>query len=53
MAPPKKKAGNDTNGSLPDGSIAIPDPRNDGKFIGAAKPKLLGGPAVAKATKVM
>lgn len=48
-APPaKKKAGNDANGSLPDGSIAIPDPRNDGKFIGAAKPKLLGGPAVAK-----
>lgn len=32
----------------PDGTIRIPDPRNDGKFIGTAKPKLLGEPVVDK-----
>jgi len=31
-----------------DGTIRIPDPRNDGKFIGTAKPKLLGEPVVDK-----
>jgi Protein of unknown function (DUF1549)/Protein of unknown function (DUF1553) len=45
---PKGKGANDKPAGLPDGSIAIPDPRNDGKFVGAAKPKVLGGPVVAK-----
>ncbi|MSR53260.1 MAG: DUF1549 domain-containing protein [Gemmataceae bacterium] len=34
--------------SLPDGSISIPDPRNEGKFIGVAKPRVLGGEPVDK-----
>ncbi|HEX3151842.1 MAG TPA: DUF1549 domain-containing protein, partial [Gemmataceae bacterium] len=46
--PAKKKGPNEKPAGLPDGSIPIPDPRNDGQFIGAAKPKLLGGPVVAK-----
>jgi hypothetical protein len=47
-AAPKKKGPNEKAPGLPDGSIPIPDPRNDGQYIGAAKPKLLGGPAVGK-----
>ena len=35
-----KKGG--TQGTLADGSIPIPDPRNEGKTIGAAKAKLFG-----------
>jgi hypothetical protein len=40
-APPGGKGGKNSD-LLPDGSIAIPDPRNEGKVIGAAKPKLFG-----------
>ena len=40
-ANPKGK-GPATPGTLPDGSIAIPDPRNEGKTIGTAKAKLFG-----------
>ncbi len=39
---PAPKKGATTTGTLPDGSIPIPDPRNQGKTIGAAKAKLFG-----------
>jgi hypothetical protein len=34
------KKGPAGGGTLPDGSIPIPDPRNDGKYVGAAKARL-------------
>jgi hypothetical protein len=40
-AGPKVKGANAPH-TLPDGSIPIPDPRNDGKTIGAARAKLFG-----------
>lgn len=42
------KGKNRNSGTQPDGSIPIPDPRNDGKFIGSAKPKMLGEAVVTK-----
>src|SRR5207302_1992987 len=48
--PAKKKGPNEKPPGLADGSIPIPDPRNDGQYIGAARPKVLGGPVVARAT---
>ncbi len=42
------KAATDTISTLPDGSIPIPDPRNEGKFIGAARAKILDGNAVTR-----
>ena len=50
-AAPKGKMATAKPTTQPDGTIRIPDPRNDGKFIGVAKPKLLGEPVVDK-TKV-
>ncbi len=47
----KGKMANVKPTTQPDGTIRIPDPRNDGKYIGVAKPKLLGEPVVDK-TKV-
>jgi hypothetical protein len=40
-ARPKGKGPGRNASPVPEGSIAIPDPRNDGKFIGTARAKLL------------
>jgi hypothetical protein len=44
----KGKAANGKPATQADGSIPIPDPRNDGKFIGSAKAKVLDGKPVSK-----
>jgi hypothetical protein len=45
---PKPAAKGETTTELTGGAIAIPDPRNEGKFIGAARPAFLGGKFVDK-----
>jgi hypothetical protein len=42
------KLGKNDAVELTGGAIAIPDPRNEGKFIGAARPAFLGGKFVDK-----
>ncbi|WP_161967118.1 DUF1549 domain-containing protein [Fimbriiglobus ruber] len=51
-AAPKAKGKKAVVGTLPDGSIPIPDPRNDGKTIGSAKAKLFGVSATTPSTSV-
>jgi hypothetical protein len=46
---PKGKDANEPVADLPGGAIPIPDPRNEGKFIGAAMPRLLGENPAGKA----
>lgn len=45
----KGKMANGKATTQADGSIPIPDPRNDGKFVGSAKAKVLDGKPVSKA----
>jgi hypothetical protein len=49
VLPGKGKDVGEVVATLPDGSIGIPDPRNEGKFIGGARAKLLNGNAVSRA----
>jgi hypothetical protein len=47
--PATKKGAVEPAPELPGGAIAIPDPRNEGQFIGAARPAFMGGKAVDRA----
>jgi hypothetical protein len=49
VAKAKAKDGAEPKADLPGGAIPIPDPRNEGKFVGAAMPRLLGDNPAGKA----